>query len=100
MMPFQRSYLNMTKKCDPDLPFYHYAGVNEQLHSGCLPSFNQPKANGEERLDRATISRRADPSVFVANRAVIPQRGQLTVRAAHFRPAENLPPAPPIRPTT
>ena len=81
MMPFQRS-------CDPDLPFYHYTGVNERFHSGCLPSFNQPTGNREERLDRVTICRRADPGVFVANRAVIPQQGQLTVCAAHFRPAE------------
>ena len=91
---FPKVMLEYTKKCDPDLPFYHYTGVNERFHSGCVPSFNQPSANREERLDRVTISRRADPGVFVANRAVIPQRGQLTVRAAHFRPAEDLPPAP------
>ena len=52
-----------------------------------------PEHPREERLDRVTISRRADPGVFVANRAVIPQRGQLTVCAAHLRSAENLPPA-------
>ena len=41
------------------------------------------------RLDRVRISRRADPGVFVANRAAIPQRGQLNVITAHFKPAEN-----------
>ena len=86
--------LEYTKKCDPDLPFFHYSGVNERFNAGCLPSFNQP-SGGTERLDRVQISRRADPGVFVANRAIIPQRGQLTVRAAHFRPAEDLPPPPP-----
>lgn len=92
---FPKVMLEYTKKCDPDLPFYHYTGVNERFNSGLLPSFNQPSEHGHgERLDQVQISRRADPGVFVANRAVIPQRGQLTVRAAHFRPAEDLPPPP------
>ena len=95
---FSKVMLEYTKKCDPDLPFYHYTGVNERFQSGCLPSFNQPSVNRAEHLDRVTLSRRADPGVFVANRAVIPQRGQLTVCTAHFRPAENLPPAPPPLP--
>ena len=86
--------LEYTKKCDPELPFFHYTGVNERFNTGCLPSFNQPSGD-TERLDMVQISRRADPGVFVANRAIIPQRGQLTVRAAHFRPAEDLPPPPP-----
>ena len=98
MMPFQRSCLNILN-CDTELPFHHYTGVNERFHSGCLPSFNQPSANKEECLDCVTISRRADPGLFVANRVVIPQQGQLSVRAAHFRPAKNLPPAPPPRKT-
>ena len=86
--------LEYTKKCDPELPFYHYTGVNERFKSGNLCSFNQPSEHAE-RLDVVKISRRADPGVFVVNRAIIPQRGQLTVRAAHFRPAEELPPPPP-----
>lgn len=90
---FPKVMLEYTKKCDPDLPFYHYTGVNGRFNDGVLPSFNVP-SGGIERLDRVVISRRADPGVFVANRAAIPQRGQLTVRSAHFRPAENLPPPP------
>ena len=66
---FPKVMLEYTKKCDPDLPFYHYTGVNERFRSGCLPSFNEPSGNREERLDRVTISRRADPGVSVANRA-------------------------------
>ena len=76
------------------LPFYYYTGGNERYKDGLLQSFNVP-SGGVERLDRVQISRRADPGVFVANRAVMPQRGQLTaVRAAHFRPPEALPPPP------
>ena len=85
--------LEYTKKCDPELPFFHYTGVNERYDSGLLPSFNQPSGQ-TERLDVVRISRRADPGLPVINRAIIPQKGQLTVRAAHFRPAEELPPPP------
>ena len=53
-----------------------------------------PSSTGEDHLDRVPTSRRADPGVFVANRAVIPQCGQLSVRSAHFKPAESLPPPP------
>jgi hypothetical protein len=91
---FPKVMLEFTKKCDPNLPFYHYTGVNERYNAGLLPCFNVPSASGVERLDRVVISRRADPGVFVANRAVMPQRGKLTIRSAHFRPAEGLPPPP------
>ena len=89
---FPKVLMEYTKRCDPDLPFYHYTGSNERYREGPMPSFNAPSENDAEGLDRVRISRRADPGVFVSNRAVIPQRGQITVRSAHFRPAENLPP--------
>lgn len=92
---FPKVISEYTKKCDPDLPFYYYTGSNDCYNDGSLASFNVPSSTGEERLDRVCISRRADPGVFVANRAVIPQRGQLSVRSAHFKPAESLPPPPP-----
>ena len=95
---FPKVILEYTKKCDPDLPFFHYTGVSERFHFGNLPSLNVSSSRSEERLDRVTISKRADLGVFVANRAVIPQRGQLTVRTAYFRPSEGLPPAPVPRP--
>jgi hypothetical protein len=60
-----------------------------------IASFNVPLNTGEECLDRVRICWRADPGVFVDNRAVIPQHGQLSVRTAHFKPAESLPPPPP-----
>jgi hypothetical protein len=83
-----------TKQCDPHLPFYHYTGSNDRINDGKMASFNVPSASGVEWLDRVRISRRADPGVFVANRAVIPQHGKLTIRAAQFKPAESLPPPP------
>ena len=89
MMPCQRSCWRTPRRATQSCLFFHYTGVNERFNTGCLPSFNQP-LGVTERLDMVQISRRADPGVFVANRAIIPQRGQLTVRAAHFGPAEDL----------
>ena len=82
---FPKVFSDYTKKCDPYLLFYYYTGPNDPYNDRLI-------ASGEERLDRVRISRRADPAVFVANRAVIPQCGQLSVRSAHFKPAESLPP--------
>ena len=73
---FPKVMLEYTKKCDPDLPFYHYTGGNERYNPGCLPSFNTPSGSRLERLDRVIISRRSDPGVFVYDRASIPQQGQ------------------------
>ena len=84
---FPKVISEYTKKCDPDLPFYYYTGSNDRYNDGVIASFNIPSSAGEERLDRVRISRRADPGVFVANHATIPQRGQLGVRSAHFKPA-------------
>jgi hypothetical protein len=95
---FPKVMLEYTKRCDPDLPFYHYTGGNERYSTGPAKSFNEPSASGVERLDNVKISRRADPGVFASNRAAIPQRGQLTVRSAYFRPAEDLPPPPTPQP--
>jgi hypothetical protein len=58
-----------------------------------LPSFNEPSGPGVvERLDKVNFSRRGDPGVFVANRATLPQRGKLTVRAQFHRAPVALPP--------
>ena len=47
----------------------------------------------ETEKDRVILSRRGDPGIFVANRASLPQRGQLTVRANFHRAPVELPPA-------
>lgn len=81
------------KRIDPELKFYYWTGANERFRDFELPSFNQPTGEGiTERLDRINISRRGDPGVFVANRASLPQRGQLTVRAQFHRAPVELPP--------
>ena len=92
---FPKVISEYTKKCNPDLPFYYYTGSNDRYNDGSIVSFNMPSQSGEERLDRVKVSRRADPGVFVANQAAIPQCGQLSVRSARFKSAEGLPPPPP-----
>lgn len=81
------------KRIDPDLEFFYWTGANERYRDFELPSFNQPSGEGIiERLDRISLSRRGDPGVFVANRASLPKRGQLTVRAQFHRTPVELPP--------
>jgi hypothetical protein len=80
------------KKIDPDLPFFYWTGSDSRYNVGPLPSFNQPSASGIERLDVVKISRRADPAMFVASRASLPQKGSLTIRATFHNPPEGLPP--------
>lgn len=84
------------KKIDPELPFYYWTGHRHRFSTAPLPSFNEASGT-TERLDRVVLSRRSDPGVFVANRASLPQRNSLTVRASKFHKApEQLPPLPMI----
>lgn len=83
------------KKIDPELPFYYWTGHRHRFSTAPLPSFNEPSGT-TERLDRVVLSRRSDPGVFVANRASLPQRNSLTVRASFHKAPEQLPPLPMI----
>lgn len=79
------------KRMDPDLPFYYTTQYKERYQADILPSFNEPSASGIERLDKVQISRRSDPGVFVANRAHLPQKNTLTVRAQFHKAPDLLP---------
>ena len=81
------------KRIDPELEFYYWTGAKERYRDFELPSFNQPSGDSLiERLDRVTLSKRGDPGIFVANRASLPQKGQLTARAQFHRAPVELPP--------
>jgi len=70
------------KRIDPHLPFFYWTGAKQRYRDFELPDIHKPSAPGiVERLDIVNLSRRGDPGVCVANRASLPQRGQLTVRA-------------------
>lgn len=91
-----RKILNeYVKRINPELPFFYWSGKTERYRDFELPSFNKPSGSGiVERLDRVKISRRGDPGVFVANRASLPQKGQLTCRAIFHKAPIALPPIP------
>ena len=89
---FPKIMNEFSKKSDPNLPFYYWTGHQTRYRDFPLPTFNEPSKNGVERLDKVTLSRRGDPGVFVSNRASLPQRNQLTVRANFHRAPVPLPP--------
>ena len=80
-----------TKRIDHNTPFYYSTSKKERFQLGQLPSFNDP-SGATEQLDKVIISRQADPGVFVAHRASLPQRGRLTVRSEFHKTPECLPP--------
>ena len=61
--------LEYSKKCDPDLQFQHYRGVNEQYNPGRFPSFN-PTLRAVEILHCESISKQTDSRKCVANPTV------------------------------
>ncbi len=82
-----------SKRINPVLPFFYWTGKNERYRDFELPSFNEASKHGAvERLDKVKISRRGDPGVFVANRASLPQKGQLTCCAMFHKTPIALPP--------
>ena len=82
-MCFQKSSVNTLKNA---IRTCHSIITLSQTTATTMASFNIPSSTEEERPDRLCISRRADPGVFVANRAdVIPQRGQL-IKSTYVQP--------------
>lgn len=89
----QSKILNeFNKRINPELKYYYWTGAKERYNEFEMPSFNEPSQNGVERLDEVKVSRRGDPGIFVANRASLPQKGQLTARAQFHRAPVQLPP--------
>jgi hypothetical protein len=90
----QNKILNeFNKRIDKELQFYYWTGSKTRFSEFELPSFDEPSGSGIiERLDNVHLSRRGDPGVFVANRASLPQKGQLTVRVKFHRAPIALPP--------
>ena len=89
----QSKILNeFNKRINPELKYYCCMGAKERYNEFEMPSFNEPSQNGVERLDEVKVSRRGDPGIFVANRASLPQKGQLTARAQFHRAPVQLPP--------
>ena len=78
---FPKIMNEFSKKSNPDLPFYYWTGSQTRYRHFPLPSFNRPSKEGVERLEKVTLSRRGNPGVFVADKASLPQKNQLTVRA-------------------
>lgn len=89
---YRKIQQEFVKRIDIDLPFHYWTGVNERFNVGPMKSFNEPTDGKIERLDQISISRRADPGIFVSNRASLPQRGSLSVRAQFHAKPEALPP--------
>ena len=96
---FPKIMNEFSKRNDPDLPFYYFTGYQTRYRDFPLPSFNEAPKGRVSRLDKVVLSRRGDPGVFVANRASLPQRNQLTVRATFHRAPAPLPPVHIERPT-
>ena len=93
----QAKILNeFNKRINPELKYYYWTGSKERYNEFEMPSFNEPTKKGAvERLEKVKGSRRGDPGIFVANRASLPQKGQLTARAQFHRAAVQLPPQKP-----
>lgn len=96
---FPKIMNEFSKKSDRNLSLYYWTGSQTRYRDFPLPSFNKPSKEGVERLDRVTLSRRGDPGVFVADRASLPQKNQLTVRANFHRAPVPLPPVEFDRPS-
>ena len=85
--------IEVKKRIDPELEFYYWTRAKERYRDFELPSFNQPSGDSLiKRLDRMTLSKRGDPGIFVANRASLPQKVQLTAREQFHRAPVELPP--------
>ena len=76
---YQKILNEFCKRINPELPFYYWSGKKTRFSEIALPSFNTLSASGVERFNEVKISTRADPGVFHANHASLPQCGLKSV---------------------
>ena len=89
---FRKACVELTKRLDPDLPFYYHTSSHTRFYEGPMPDFNEQRSTDKRKCRR--FPRREQPAAFAPRRATMPVRGTLSVRAEfHNKPIE-LPPLP------
>ncbi len=91
---YPKILVEFDKQVSQECGFYYWTGKKERFRDFALDDFNQPSKFGKERLDQVKITRRADPGVFLAERAALPVHNSLTARARFHKAPEQLPEPP------
>ena len=83
----------LSKRLDPDLPFYYYTSSHDRFYEGVRPSFDvQEQSKRNPRKQR--VRRREKLSQLVYGRAILPKPGARSIRMEYHNLPVELPPHP------
>ena len=94
---WRKACAEITKRQDPDLPFFYHTSTHDRFYEGERPSFDQPRQSG--RNPREQRPRRSELlSGFVTGRATLPVAGSRSIRMSFHNLPIEVPPPPGTEP--
>ena len=80
----------LTKRLDPELPFYYHTSMHHRFYEGELPDFSQ--STSKPRKER--IARRELLTSNIGGRVTMAQHGASSIRTQYHNVPVELPPPP------
>ena len=88
----------ITKRQDPDLPYFYHTSAHDRFYEGERPSFNQPAMGGSQGNIREKRPRRAELlSGLVSGRATLPVGASRSIRMTFHNLPIQMPPPPAVQ---
>lgn len=89
----------ITKRQDPELPFFYHTSAHDRFYEGERPSFSQPDEGGSKRNSREKRPRRSELlSGLVSGRATLSVAASRSIRMTFHNLPLQMPPPPTILP--
>lgn len=90
MVGWRKACQELTKRMDPDLPFYYHTSTHRRFYEGELPNFSVPPKKKREK----TAARRELLTDAIGGRATLAQHGATSIRTKYHNVPVELPPPP------
>ena len=90
MFGWRKAYEELTKRLDPELPFYYHTSTHQRFYEVELPSFSQSTS----RHCKECIARRELLISNIGGQVTMAQHGASSIRTQHHSVPVELPPPP------
>ena len=91
MFGWRKAVEELTKRLDPELPFYYHTSTHHRFYEGELPDFSKLASKSDQKIH---ISRRELLTHKIGGRATLAQHGATSIRTQYHNVPVELPPPP------
>ena len=90
MYGWRKSCEELSKRINPDLPYYYHTSTHHRFFEGELPDFNQPS----QKPRKQRVSRRELLANNIGGRVTLAKHGDTSIRTQYHNKPVDLPPPP------